>query len=240
MEDDRSPIGSHGTGKRKRSPTDHTLQAGLRCSDPTREQGGIKDLLAETCPSEVELVNKRARHLNSSSGPKSLAEELTNESEEQCIVSRLSSLPPELLQHTFSFLDPVSLGRLLSVSKLFNALLDPCKPLPPGSGSMRHLSIQDQESIWSMSRKLYHPGFPRPLDGLSESDMWRLVRGPGCQFCGKRSASRIPGQASPWNNGPGPDSIRIVWPFRVRTCSKCLESRLVKVNCLARSSRTSL
>ena len=138
-------------------------------------------------------------------------------------------LPPVVLQHAFSFLDPISISRLMSVSRLFNVLLDPRKPLPVSSTTGR-LRLRNQNDIWSISRRAFLSAFPRPMDDMTEPDMWKLIRGISCQFCGRKPKGKAPLLAnSPWSSGPGPEGVRAIWPFRVRACGSCLESRLVKV-----------
>lgn len=140
-------------------------------------------------------------------------------------------LPPEILQHSFSFVDPVSLGRLLSVSRLFNSLLDSVKSLPSASSSNGALQLRPQNDIWATSRRRCFTGYPRPMEDMSELEMWRLIRGVKCQFCGKTSRDNIPLPAtSPWNAGPGPEGVRPIWPFRCRSCGPCLEARIIKVS----------
>ncbi len=138
-------------------------------------------------------------------------------------------LPPEILQHIFSFVDPVSIARLLSVSRLTNALLDPRKPLPVSVTGGR-LRLRDQNDIWSISRRAFLSAFPRPMDNMTEQDMWRLIRGVSCHLCAKKPKGKALLLAtSPWSSGPGPEGVRAIWSFRVRACGSCLESRLVKV-----------
>ncbi|KAJ9213332.1 hypothetical protein DTO166G4_5139 [Paecilomyces variotii] len=139
-----------------------------------------------------------------------------------------SKLPKELWQHIFTFLPPATLGVLLRVNKAFNSYLT-CSETdfsntPRSTGLLR---FQTQDSIWSISRKTFVPGMPRPLIDKTELEMWRLTRGLSCQFCGK---SRIPTQpeSSPWESGPGPDGVRIIWPFGIRSCGDCFSARTEK------------
>lgn len=144
----------------------------------------------------------------------------------------IMDLPLEIVQHIFSFADPISLGRLMCVNRLFHNLLDPAMPLPLPTfpEESKGLRLRNQNLIWTISRKTFFSGFPRPMDDMTELDMWKLVRGKSCNFCNKRSASlQSSNNASPWNSGPGRDGVRAIWPFRVRACAQCLESRLIKV-----------
>jgi len=149
---------------------------------------------------------------------------------------RLSDLPHEILQHIFSFVDPISLGRLMCVNRPFRILLDPAMPLPQPSGQVKGLSMRRQDLVWATSRKAFLPGFPKPMEEASELDMWKLIRGHTCQFCGKRPLHAPPALgSSPWNAGPASNSVRPIWPFRIRSCSSCLEPEIIKVRvqCMA-------
>ncbi|KAL8952068.1 MAG: hypothetical protein Q9222_001979 [Ikaeria aurantiellina] len=100
-------------------------------------------------------------------------------------------LPPELWQHVFRFVPPVFLGRLLRVNHAFHSYLTSSGN---GSRSMEQASgraIQplDAEAIWAASRRRFAPGLPKPLRGLTELDMWRLLRGQVCQICCKAKIS---------------------------------------------------
>ncbi|KAK5044377.1 hypothetical protein LTR84_011327 [Exophiala bonariae] len=142
----------------------------------------------------------------------------------------LADLPSEILQHIFSFVDPLSLGCLMCVNHSFHMLLDPAIPLPEPSGQVKILSLRRQDLIWAISRKTFIPNLPKPMDGATELDMWKLIRGHSCQFCRKRPNTKPPTLASaPWNAGPGFNGVRPIWPFRVRSCSSCLERKIIKI-----------
>ena len=146
--------------------------------------------------------------------------------------SSVTDLPPEILQHVFSYVDPISLGRLLFVNRLFNVLLDPVKPLPPTSVSTKVLHLKPQNDIWISARRTYMSTCPRPMEDMSELEMWRLIHGTRCQFCSRTPKNRFPPltkAASLWSSGPGPEGVRTIWPFRCRSCGPCLEVRIVKV-----------
>lgn len=143
-------------------------------------------------------------------------------------------LPAEILQHVFSFVDPFSLGQLMVVCRAFNDLLNPLKTLPAGSPDIKHLRLQSQNDVWVTSRRRFSPKFPRPMDGMTELQLWKLVHGVSCQFCGKKPLKKLPALASsPWSSGPGPEGVRAIWPFQVRSCGTCIEARLVKVSEIA-------
>lgn len=144
----------------------------------------------------------------------------------------LLHLPSEILQHIFCHVDPVALGRLIHVNRLFRSLLDPAVSLPQPSGvdKVVGLRLRKQDLVWAISRKTFCTGFPRPLEGMTEIAMWRLIRGTLCFFC-NTSPSRPHHSVvlAPWDAGPGKDSVRTIWPFRVRACTSCLKPRLIKV-----------
>ncbi|QVM06328.1 hypothetical protein D8B26_001040 [Coccidioides posadasii str. Silveira] len=139
-----------------------------------------------------------------------------------------SKLPGEIWQHVFSFLPPTSLGRVLQVNHVFKDLLTAdVTELSAKGATPRSLKYVHPNSIWSSSRKTFHPGMPRPLSHLSELDMWRLVRGTACQFCNK-SGFISSSDNSVWENGPGINGVRIIWPFAVRACSECIHNNCEK------------
>lgn len=137
-----------------------------------------------------------------------------------------SKLPREIWQHIFTFLPPVSLGRVLQVNRTFKALLTTGQPeLPSGRATPGSLKYVNPVHIWSLSRKSFHSSMPRPLSPLSEMDMWKLIRGSSCQFCNKAGSVQSP-ETSPFESGPGENGVRIIWPLAVRSCGDCL-----KANC---------
>ncbi|KAK2759043.1 hypothetical protein FQN54_003142 [Arachnomyces sp. PD_36] len=139
-----------------------------------------------------------------------------------------STLPGELWQHIFTFLPPESLGSLSLVNQAFKFLLtaDDAQILArsPSEGALKY---QSANSIWSISRKSFHPGMPRPLFNLTELEMWRLVRGSICQFCGKSGSLVSSTDLSPLEKDQ-PGDLRLVWPFGIRSCSECLEQKTEK------------
>ena len=144
-------------------------------------------------------------------------------------------LPLELWQHVFTYLDPSSLGRLLCICSAFNTLLDPEKMLPKHTGT-NVVSLRPQNDIWSQSRRRWTSGTPRPLQGQTELEMWRLIRGSNCQYCGEASrACPSSGSSDPWTAGPGSTGCRVIWAFGVRSCAACLRPQLVKVRSTTRA-----
>lgn len=133
-------------------------------------------------------------------------------------------LPLELWQHIFTFLPPVSLGRVLQVNRAFNTLLVPGQAeLPLKRAILGSFSPVNPNSIWSASRKTFHSGLPRPLFSATELDTWKLVLGVGCQFCDNCGPVSDSSDSPPWEKGPGEAGIQIVWPFGVRSCAACLK-----------------
>lgn len=140
-------------------------------------------------------------------------------------------LPAELWQHVFCFVPPVFLGRLLRVNRAFNAYLTPGKTNEEVQPS--HPSIVkpiSAEAVWAASRKRFCPGLPKPLRGLQELEIWRLLRGRNCQICGESKVlSSAVNSESPWESGPGEKGVRVIWPFGIRCCGPCLQSCSEKV-----------
>ena len=147
------------------------------------------------------------------------------------IPSDRSHLPGEMWQFVFTYLPPSSLGCLMSVNKVFHTLLAPKSVLPgPRLATNRPLGLTDQEHIWSLSRRAFFPGMPRPPSSRSEMETWKLIRAKSCEFCTKTNISTLPPvSTSPWAAGPGNEYVRVIWPFGVRSCGKCLRGRLRKV-----------
>ena len=142
-----------------------------------------------------------------------------------------SMLPAALWQQILCYVPPVFLGRMLGVNHAFNDLLTPSKvegdpPLLPNS------TVQplDPEAIWAISRRRFCPGIPRPIHGLKELDMWKLLKGKNCQICEKaKTDPPIANPQDPWESGPGDTGVRVVWPFGLRCCGACLQENTQKV-----------
>lgn len=71
---------------------------------------------------------------------------------------------------------------------------------------------------------------PKPMADFSERAQFVLCFGARCQFCGKASPPTASKPANPWRAGPGPDLIRAIWPFKIRSCIECLVPKLRKVD----------
>ena len=151
-------------------------------------------------------------------------------SQERAGLEHATILPPEILQHVFSYVDPYSLARLMVVCEAFCVLIDPSRTLPSPHAAFQRLGLRDRNELWTLSRRAFFPYAPRPMNSMNELQSWQLVRGQSCQFCGKKpiiKSTSLP--IAPWNQGPGSDGVRNIWPFQIRCCGPCLVARLVKV-----------
>lgn len=218
-----SPVaGTPGINKRKWSPDrSDSSTATLMNQHETRPRSGTASPSGNDSP----RTSKRAK-LN-----QDIPTKIQPAAVEENLPSDRSQLPVEMWQSIFTYVPPNTLGRLMRVNKIFQTLLTPNSPLPapqlvPGG----RLKLIQQESLWSVSRRTFFPGMPRPLFSQSELEAWKLTRGRGCEFCGKRNTPRLPPvPTSPWTAGPGTDHVRVIWPFAVRSCGNCLRARMQKV-----------
>ena len=142
-----------------------------------------------------------------------------------------SALPAVLWQHILCYVPPVFLGRMLSVNHAFNTYLNPGKsevdstPLPNSV-----LQPLKAELIWAISRRRFCPGVPRPIHGLNELEMWKLLKGTACQICEQVKVDiSVANPRDPWESGPGETGVRVVWPFGLRCCGRCLQNNTQKV-----------
>lgn len=145
---------------------------------------------------------------------------------------RTARLPAEVWQRVFMHLSPAMLCRCLRVCKPFNLYLTHLAGAPMSRTFKKRdqttARVVDSESIWVHSRRTYFTTMPRPLAAFSELDMLKLVGGRTCQFCAR---TPVPTAAtSLFNAGPGPNGLRVIWPFGIRTCGSCLEVRILKVS----------
>lgn len=143
-----------------------------------------------------------------------------------------STLPAVIWQHVFCYVPPVSLGRMLSVNHAFNTYLTPSEseedatPLP--NSIIQPLKA---EAIWAISRRKFCPGIPRPIHGLNELEMWKLLKGNGCQICEQvKDDSPVANPHDLWESGPGDTGVKVVWPFGLRCCGRCLQENTQKVS----------
>ncbi len=144
-------------------------------------------------------------------------------------------LPAELWQHIFCFVPPVFLGRLLRVNRAFHAYLTPRKAneQDPKPSLPRIVQPLYPEAIWAASRRRFCPGLPKPIRGIHALDMWRLLRGRDCQVCGETKESNLTlNPENPWESGPGECGIRVIWPFALRCCGRCIPKISEKVQFL--------
>lgn len=154
--------------------------------------------------------------------------------------SQLYNLPIAIWQRIFCFVPPVFLGRLLRVNRAFNACLtagdaNQQYPKPSHTGDLGTLN---PDTIWAASRKLFCPGLPKPIRGLLELDMWRLLRGRHCQLCGEvKDPSSVTSPEGHGEFGPGETGVRVVWPWSVRLCGQCVQSHSEKVVILVPRSK---
>lgn len=145
---------------------------------------------------------------------------------------RFPTLPDEIWQHIFSFVPPVSLGRLLLVNRVFHACLTKATgKQSQGNHPLRNaIRPVSANFVWAASRKRFAPGLPKPLQGLGELEMWRLLRGRQCQMCGESKVQNFATSSeSPLESGPGDRGVRVLWPFGIRTCGSCLQKCSEKV-----------
>ena len=145
--------------------------------------------------------------------------------------SKSSALPAVLWQHIFCYLPPVFLGRMLSVNRAFNTYLTPNKseenPIRLPDSTIQPLKA---ETIWAVSRRRFCSGLPRPIRGLNELEMWKLLRGNGCQICEQVKVDiPVANPQDPWESGPGHTTVRVIWPFGLRCCGQCLQENTQKV-----------
>lgn len=141
---------------------------------------------------------------------------------------RIPQLPAEVWQRVFVHLPPAMLCRCLRVCKSFNQWLTSTSAPPTARKDTPKIQVLDSESIWTNSRKTFFPTLPRPLAQFSELGMLKLVGGRSCQFCHRPP---VPSPATTvLNAGPGPNGLRVIWPFGIRSCGLCLQPRSLKVN----------
>lgn len=141
---------------------------------------------------------------------------------------RSSAMLAAVWQHIFCSVPPLYLGRLLLVNRAFNTYLTQSNH-EQGNGSLKDSVLQpiSGNAIWLASRRHFCPGLPRPITGMTELTMWQLLRGQNCQICNTANSALSP--SVPWESGPGPNGVRIMWAFGLRCCGSCLTSRSKKV-----------
>ncbi|KAI1130409.1 hypothetical protein F5Y10DRAFT_235600 [Nemania abortiva] len=139
-------------------------------------------------------------------------------------------LPAEVWQRIFSFLPPKMLGRLLSVDKHFNSVLDPlshytCNTrLSPVASSLLNLK---PNAIWQLSRRRFWPTMPTPLRDHTELQMWQLACRTECQFHDIADQTTSPTCDSSSSENEHTSS-RPIWSYALRICRSCLVDKTVK------------
>jgi len=148
---------------------------------------------------------------------------------------RMCGLTRSIWQRILSNVPPTSLGRMLPVSRIFNAILTPEVNLISGPIVEKpQTEVSYANQIWAISRQHFDHTIPSPPTGQTELEMWQLIKGERCQGCGKKK-HLITTSACPdlWSAGPGTGAMRVIWPFGLRACGGCLVRMSDKVSCLS-------
>lgn len=140
-----------------------------------------------------------------------------------------AGLPPAVWQHIFSFCSLADFGRLIQVNRSFHSYLTDVSNVSLSKPEHGCLHLLKSEAMWASARNAFHPNAPRPLPGLTELQMWQLVRSKRCQFCNKLDTS-APGEQI-WQKGPGEAGVRTIWPFSIKACGPCLMQQCQTVSC---------
>lgn len=214
-EDDSSSEMDLSSPSRPSTPEPATLPA----ASPTAHAGAKRKLSDATDANEVAPVSTE----DSAKKRKLSLAPAKQDGEEP----RIPQLPAEVWQRVFLHLPPAMLCRCLRVSKSFNEYLTSTSAPPAVRKDRPKIQVLDSETIWIQSRKTFYPTLPRPLAQFSEHGMLKLIGGRSCQFCYRAPA---PSPATTvLNAGPGPNGLRVIWPFGIRSCGLCLHARSLKV-----------
>lgn len=216
--DDEGSSSEMDVSEFSRSPTPDTRTDSTHAGAAKRGFADVDDVVGSAMPEVAEDVAKRRK--------------LQARADTRATGAR--DLGPELWQYIFTYLPPAMLCRCLQVCKRFNHYLTKIKAATIKK-SQRKVELVDSEVIWSQARKIYFPNLPKPLAHHTELDMLRLMGSKTCQFCLKTPFASP--ATTPFNCGPGPDGVRVVWPFGVRACGHCLTEHTLKVGCDLRCSR---
>ena len=228
-------LNGHAYHKRKREDDVRNVQHAQRqpSGSDISDDGQVSSRTISLDSVEPPMANQEvSRDIDRSTAKRPRMETQVNSVTNGANRAPASGLPIEIWQHVFSFVPPVFLGRLLRVNRIFHAYLTTAKGEEPNPKHWKRPAVQPKNAndIWTASRRRFAPGLPKPLIGMSELDMWRLLRGRQCQNCG---ASKIQNFAmateSPLESGPGDKGLRIIWPFGVRLCGPCLQKCSEKV-----------
>lgn len=139
----------------------------------------------------------------------------------------------DVWQNIFLHLSPANLARCQRVCKTFNLCLTAVESDEPKKSRKKNEKTQptlrkiDSNKIWANARKMWMPNMPRPLAGLTELQMLQLIGGRRCQFCQREPV--LSASTSVFDSGPGPDGMRVIWPFHIRTCGTCLQDKISNV-----------
>ena len=155
-----------------------------------------------------------------------------------------SQLPAHVWQRIFLFCSPPSLARLSRVNRLFRSRLiksaaGEAQASPGGGGANGDgatagaddsPAMLEADAIWAVARTRFFPDLPSPLQGFSEVDMWRLIAGHSCQFCGRRPdhSQQMPVEF-PGARQLGETGVAVFWAFGFRSCVACFLLRTEKV-----------
>jgi hypothetical protein len=186
------------------------------------------DKRPETPPQEPQngaVTKRKAEELAPSPEKK---RKLSSPSPTTCAPISCAGLPAAVWQHVFLSCSLYDLGRLLQVNRAFHSYLIDVRNVSlhdPHAGSLRLLK---SESLWASARNALPVKPPKPLQGFSELRMWQLAWAKRCQFCRKES-SPILGEKL-WQQGPGADGVRTIWPFGIKSCGTCLLARCKTVS----------
>ena len=178
--------------------------------------------------------NKRLKLTSRSSGALVSARRTSNRDQEGRLLTDRSKLPAEIWTHICTYTPPSTLASLCRVNRRFHSLLDPSVSFGSSSearASRGVLALLSPGDVWASSRNLYFPQMPKPLQGRSEPDMWRLICGQRCESCGKsgRGNGTDASTGVPWEPALGKHGVKIIWPFGIRSCGECLEKNTEKV-----------
>lgn len=215
MEDTPAAEDKINSGKRKRSPR-NLVDVPIPLSLP-RKPVGASDCWTVPAIADAHPLPKRPR-LPTSKGEKT--PDVTFE-----------HLSDAVLQHIFSYVDPVALARLSRTTRRIAILLGSTGHLP-NVGQKQHddlYALRSPDSVWATSRRRYLPAMPKPLKDLPERVQFALTFGKKCQFCTKTLPPSASEHTNQWKSGPGDSSTRAIWPFRMRGCGACILQRTRKV-----------
>lgn len=142
---------------------------------------------------------------------------------------RCVGLPPPVWQHVFLFCSLADLGRLMQVNRSFFSYLTDVRNVSVSKPDSTCLRLLKSESVWASARNALSPRPPKPLAGFTELQMWQLAWSQRCQFCTKLGLATSGDDI--WQQGPGENGVRVIWPFGIRACGPCLLQHCQTVGC---------